>query len=166
MTSTIPNPLPHKSLVTDAIFDALRREPKRKASSTREKEKQGHFEQQFELAAVDAPARRYRLFLRRAASNPDVFSVGLTLIMPDGDWVLCRYNSGHHSHKNILEKEKIPPTFHQHLLTQRYIAAGLEAKGYAVARSEYNSFDSALALLVDECNVENVVKPNPQHPLF
>jgi hypothetical protein len=164
--TVIPNPLPHKSLVSDEIFDALRGEPKRKASSTREKEKQGHFEQQYELVAVNAPARRYRLFLRRAASNPDVFSVGLTLIMPEGDWVLCRYNSGHHSHKNILEKQKIPPTFHQHLLTQRYIAAGLESKGYAVARSEYNSFESALALLVDECSVENVLKQNPQQLLF
>lgn len=164
--TTIPNPLPHKSLVSDEVFDALRRELKTKASFSREKEKQGHLEQQFELVAVATPLRRYRLFLRRSASNPDVFSVGLTLIMPEGDWVLCRYNSGHHSHKNILEKQKIPPTCHQHLLTQRYIAAGLEAKGYAVARSEYNSFDGALALLVDECNVLNVVKHNPQQPLF
>lgn len=159
-------PLPHISLVSDAIFDALRAEPKRKASSTREKEKAGHKERQYELVAVAHPGRRYRLFLRQSASNPGVFSVGLTLIMPDGDWVLCRYNSGHHGHRNILEKEKIPPTCHQHLLTHRYIAAGLEAKGYAVARSEYNSFEGALELLVIECGVENVLKYDPLNQLF
>lgn len=163
---SIPSPLPHISLVSDEVFDALRSEPKRKASSTREKVKAGHLEQQYELVSVASPERRYRLFLRQSTSNLDVFSVGLTLIMPEGDWVLCRYNSAHHGHKNILEKEKVPMTFHQHLLTQRYIAAGLESKGYAIARSEYNSFGTALALLVKECNVENVLKFSPQQPLF
>jgi hypothetical protein len=166
MMATIPVPLPHISLVSDEIFNALRSEAKRKASSTREKVKMGHKEQQYELVAIAHPSRRYRLFLRQSASNPGVFSVGLTLIMPEGDWVLCRYNSGHHGHKNILEREKIPPTCHQHLLTHRYIAAGLEAKGYAVARSEYNSFEGALALLVSECGILNVLKHNPQQPLF
>lgn len=164
MTAAIPWPLPNISLVSDAVFDALRAEPKTKASSTRDKVKMGHSEQQYELVAIGCADRRYRLFLRQSVSNPDVFSVGLTLILPSGDWVLCRYNSAHHGHKNILEKIKIEPTFHQHLLTHRYVAAGLEAKGYAVARSEYNSFQGAFSLLVQECNVHNVLKNNPNQP--
>ena len=126
----------------------------------------GHSEQQFELAATACPERRYRLFLRQSLSNPDVFSVGLSLTLPDADWTLCRYNSAHHGHRNVLEKEKIPPTFHQHLLVARYVAAKLEKRGYAVTRSEYNSFEGALALLVDECNVHNVLKHSSQQTLF
>lgn len=166
MSSTIPWPLPHLSLLTDAIFDALRTEPKRKATASRIKEKMGHAEQQFELAADACSSRRYRLFVRQSISNSDVFSVGLTLILPEGDIILCRYNSGHHGHKNILEKVKIPPACHQHIMTQRYVAAGLEHRGFAVLRTEYTSVEGALALLVTECNVQNVTKHDPQAKLF
>lgn len=166
MSSSIPWPLPHVGLLTDSILNALRTEPKRKASSSRIKEKMGHSEQQYELVADALPERRYRLFVRQSLSNSGVFSVGLTLILPDGDLILCRYNSGHHGHKNILEKVKIPPACHQHLMTQRYIVAGLEHRGFAVLRTEYTSVDGALALLVKECNVLNVLKYEPQTKLF
>lgn len=165
IANSIPWPLPHHSLLTDSQFDGLRLEPKKKAASTRLKEKMGHFENQYELASSDNPERRYRLFVRQSVSNDAVFSVGLTLILPDGDLLLCRYNSGHHGHKNILEKQKIPPTPHQHITTQRYIGAGLDKDGFAIARTEYNSAQGALALLVQECNIEGILKDDPQSKL-
>lgn len=166
ITYHVPWPLPHISLLSDQQLDALRKEPKVKVSASRGKEKLGHTERQFELAAVKNDERRYRVFVRQSASNPDVFSVGLTLLLPENDLVLCRYNSDHHSHRNKLEKEKIPCTFHQHIATHRYIAAGLDVGGFAIIRTEYNSVDGALALLVQECNIEGVYKPDPQAKLF
>ena len=166
MSSEIPWPLPHPSLLTDAHFEGLRREPKIKASSTRAKDKMGHNERQYELTSITQPERRFRMFLRISLSNPEVFSIGLTLVQAESDLVLCRYNSGHHGHRNILEKEKIPPACHQHLATARYIAAGLEHKGFAVLRTEYDSFDGALALMIQECNIENVLPNDPQAKLF
>jgi hypothetical protein len=166
MSTQIPWPLPHVSVLTDGIFDALRAEPKRKTSGTRAKEKMGHIEQQFELASFEVPDRHFRLFIRQSSSNSVVFSVGLTLVRPEGDLILCRYNSGHHGHKNILERERLPAACHQHILTERYVSAGLEHKGFAVLRTEYNSIDGALALLVAECNVANVTKHEAQTKLF
>jgi hypothetical protein len=166
MTFIIPWPLPHVSLLSDSHFDALRGELKRKASGTRQKEKLGNTGRQYELAATDNPDRRYRLFVRQSSSNPDVFSVGLCLSLPDGDLLLCRYNSGHHGHRNILEKEKLPCAHHQHLATARYVAAGLDIDGYAVSRSDYNSVDGALAFLVQECNIEGILKADPQMNLL
>lgn len=166
MTFAIPWPLPHVSLLADSHFDALRRESKKKASGTRQKEKLGSTGRQYELAAADNSDRRYRLFVRQSSSNPDVFSVGLCLILPDGDLLLCRYNSGHHGHRNILEKEKLPCAHHQHLATARYVAAGLDIDGYAISRSDYNSVDGALAFLVQECNIDGIFKPDSQMNLL
>jgi hypothetical protein len=166
MIAPIPWPLPHASLLSDAHLDALRTESKKKSSSSREKEKMGHIERQFEVVSSSNPERNYRIFIRRSVSNEDVFSVGLTLILPERDLVLCRYNSAHHGHRNILEKVKIPPSFHQHITTQRYIAADLDRDGFAILRTDYNSIDTALALLVNECNIEGIFKPDPQAKLF
>lgn len=166
MGTSLPWPLPHISLVSDSHFDALRMEPKRKASASRLKQKMGHSERQYELVSAACPDRKYRLFVRQSIANQDVFSVGLTLIQSDGDLVLCRYNSGHHGHRNILEKTKLPPACHQHIMTHRYIAAGLESKGFAVLRTEYNSVEGALTLMVHECNILNVLQHDPQAKLF
>lgn len=164
--TAVPWPLPHVSLLTDMQFDALRAEPKRRVSSSREKEKMGHSERQYECVSINEPNRLYRLYIRQSISNEDVFSVGLTLLLPESDILLCRYNSAHHGHKNILEKAKIPPAFHQHISTHRYIAAGLDIDGFAIMRTEYDSAESALALLVQECNIEGIFRPDPQTKLF
>lgn len=166
MIATIPWPLPHVSLLADSHFDALRREPKKNASGTRQKEKMGHTGRQYELAATENPNRRYHLFVRQSLSNPDVFSVGLCVTLPEGNLLLCRYNSGHHAHRNILEKERLPCAHHQHIATARYVAAGLDIDGYAIARSDYNSVEGALAFLVQECNIDGIIKPDPQMNLL
>lgn len=111
----------------------------------------GHSGKQFELAA---------------SINPDVFSVSLALILPENDLILCRYNSGHHGHRNILEKVKLPPAHHQHITTQRYISAGLDMDGFAILRTDYNSAQGALALLAYECNIDGIFKPDSQSKLF
>lgn len=166
MNALIPWPLPHPSLLSDSQLDALRLEPKKKSSASREKEKIGHLGRQYELVSELTPDRHYRLFIRQSASNEDVFSVGLALLLPEKDLILCRYNSAHHGHKNILEKTKIPPAFHQHIATQRYITAGLDIDGFATQREDYHSVDTALAMLVKECNIEGIFKPDPQSKLF
>lgn len=162
----LPWPLPHISLLTDAQLDELRAEPKKKASSTRAKDKMGHTGRQYELVSASNLDRRYRLFIRQSTSNPDVFSVGLSVLMSDGELILCRYNSGHHGHRNILEKIKLPAAHHQHIATHRYIAAGLDADGFAIPRPEYNSVDGALAFLVQECNIEGILEIGTQTNLF
>jgi hypothetical protein len=121
---------------------------------------------QYELAAVANSERRFRLFVRQSLTNPEVFSVGLCVIQDEGDLLLCRYNSGHHGHKNILEKDKIPAMCHQHIATARYVSAGLDVDGYAIRRSDYSTMDGALAFLVEECNIEGILKTESQMSLI
>lgn len=165
-STTILWPPPHVSQFSDTYFDALRSEPKKKTSATRNKEKMGHIGRQYELVAAAHSDRHYRLFVRQSTANKDVFSVGLTLLMPENDLILCRYNSGHHGHRNILEKEKLAAACHQHVATQRYIQAGLDVDGFAITRTDYNSVDGALRKLVQECNIEGIFKPDSQIDLF
>lgn len=143
-------------LLSDSDLDRYRSEPKKKSSSTRRKQKLGHFEQQFELVSVEDSSRQFRIFTRCSTSNEGVFSVGLVLIFPDKELVLCRYNSGHHGHRNRLEKTRVPPQNHKHITTERYIRAGLDPDGYAEPRSDYTTMQEALAKLLQECNIEGI----------
>lgn len=173
---TIPSTIPSLDLLTDAMLDALRAEEKKKASGTRTKEKMGHLQQQFDLVASADHERQFTIFTRVSATKPDVFSVGLTLVLPDRHLILCRYNSGHHGHRNMLERERMSAVPHRHVATERYIAAGLDPDGWAEEMTGYATLEEALAKLVRDCNVQGILRPSepppeppapsPQQPLF
>lgn len=147
--------------LTDEQLDMMRTEPKRRVSATRVKVKGQHLEQQFECQADESEHRRYRVFTRQHARLPHIFSVGLCFTMSSGgDLVLCRYNGGYHSHVNVLEKVKVPATFHIHLATQRYIEAGRDPDGYAVETDRYATMTGALKCLVADCRIEGILDPD------
>jgi hypothetical protein len=141
---------------TDAELETLRTEVKKKTNFARLKTKFGHLEQRYELVSEDG-LRNYTIFTRRSEVNPGVFSAGLTLLMPDRNLVLCRYNSGHHPHRNILEKVKVPAVPHKHLATARYLVANLDPDGFAEPSQGYSAVDEALATLVHDCNVQGIL---------
>lgn len=70
--------------------------------------------------------------------------------------LLVRYNGPYHPHRNIIERTKVPIGCHRHLATQRYIAAGLDADGFAEAVSGYNSIEGAFDSLCKECAVASL----------
>jgi hypothetical protein len=143
--------------LTDRELAALRIEPKRRLSQTRQKQKGSHYEQNYDLLAAADDSRRYRLFVRQSSVHPQAFSVGLILLLPHSeDLILCRYNGGSHTHANRLEDERLPAQPHVHVTTERYLQHGLYAEAYATLTPEYHSVDGALHCLVTDCNVSGI----------
>lgn len=142
--------------LTDQDLDEMRNENKIKSSFTREKTKIGHIERSYDLVAVSDRKRSYQLFTRKSITNHMVFSVGLTLVLPEKNLILCRYNGGYHGHKNILESTKLPIQSHRHITTARYIAAGLSPDGYAEIVSDYTTMEDALKIVLNICNISGI----------
>lgn len=141
--------------MTDAELDAARSELKQRVSGTRKKRKAQHWEQQFELRG--SSDRRFRLFKRWNSTLPNVFSVGLDLVLDGGESLnLCRYNGAYHAHRNRIEGNRVPATFHIHTTKAHYIAAGLSPDGYAEASDRYNTVEGALRCLLKDCNITGV----------
>lgn len=141
--------------MTDDELAQARIEVKTRVSRTRAKQKAKHWEQQFELRG--SSGRNFRLFKRWNVSLPHVFSVGLDVVMPNGESLnLCRYNGAYHTHRNRLEGTKVPATYHVHVATERYISAGLSPDGYAEPTTRYRTVDGALRCLIEDCNIEGV----------
>ena len=159
-------PLSDITALSDKELEFFRIESKRRASASREKAKMGHSGREYELTSELNPDRRFRLFIRQSTSHSGVFSVGLALILDGGDLILCRYNSGHHGHRNILEKQKLPPTFHKHIATARYIAAGLDPDGYAEATTDYSTAQGALSQMLADCAILGILAPQATEDLF
>lgn len=123
--------------------------------------KGGHREKNFVLCDTASPAAQYRVFFRVSATRRNVFSVGLARTYSSEEvLILVRYNSGHHPHRNILERTRVPAVCHRHLATQRYIRAGLDPDGYAEPISDYNSVDGAFDCLCRDCGIPPL-KHNP-----
>lgn len=152
--------------LSDMELEFFRTEAKRKASGSREKAKMGHSGREFELTSELNPDRRFRLFIRQSTSNSAVFSVGLALILAGSDLRLCRYNSDHHGHRNILEKQRLPPMFHKHIATARYIAAGLDSDGFAEPATGYSTVQGALSRMLADCAIFGILAPQATEDFF
>lgn len=159
-------PVSDISALSDKELEFFRVEIKRKASASREKAKMGHSGREYELTSELNPDRRFRLFIRQSTSNSGVFSVGLALVLEGGDLMLCRYNSAHHGHRNILEKQKLHATFHKHIATARYIAAGLDPDGYAEATTGYSTAQGALSQMLADCAILGILPTQATEDLF
>lgn len=142
--------------LTDAQLSDMRATRKTVSNpSARWVSKGSHREKNFHLRACRCNEERYRIFARVSEHNDQVFSVGLIRVFAeDVMLVLARYNGGYHSHRNVLERTKVPAVCHRHIATERYIKAGLDADGFAEPASDYNDVDEALMTLCDHCNVD------------
>lgn len=154
-------------LLTDDDLDAMRRAPKTIVNPhAKWSETAGHREKNFVLHDARDATQAYRIFLRISSTNPTVFSAGLRRVFSaDESIVLVRYNGPYHSHKNVIERTKVPAGYHRHLTTQRYIAAGLAVDGYAEPASGYNSVDGAFERLCKDCGVVTSADHPLQHEL-
>ncbi|MDR5834987.1 hypothetical protein [Caballeronia sp. LZ034LL] len=142
-------------LLTDDDLNAMRLAPKLIVNPrARWVIKGTHREKNFVLHDARDATQAYRIFLRVSSTNPSVFSVGLTRVWSaEMTLILARYNGPYHSHRNILERIKVPVGHHRHLATHRYINAGLDADGYAESVSDYNSVGSAFERLCRDCGI-------------
>ena len=153
------------SALSDEYLNEMRGEAKFKVGATRCKVKGRHIEQQFELES-NSGNRRYRVFTRQHVELSGAFSVGLCLVQPGGDdLVLCRYNGYFHSHKNVVEGERVPAGPHVHVATQRYIESGLKLDGYAFQTDRYSTMRGALLCLVGDCGIGGILDPDEPEPL-
>lgn len=142
--------------LTDADLDLMRSCAKKLDNpNARWVEKPGHRQKNLLVSAIADPTEKYRIFVRVSESNTGVFSVGLSRIFQgDEALILLRYNSAHHPHRNILEKTRVPATFHRHIATHRYIAAGLDPDGYAEEINGYNSVATALSKFLLDVGIQ------------
>lgn len=149
---------------SDADLDDMRTTPKSILNPTaRWVTKGGHREKNYQLVAQRDPEECYRIFVRVSASRASVFSVGLARVFPsEKSLVLLRYNGAYHSHRNVIERNVVPPVYHRHIATQRYILAGNDPDGYAEPIERYNSVDTALDCLLRDCGIPSPSSPNQQ----
>jgi hypothetical protein len=152
-------------LLTDEVLEAMRRTPKIIVNPrARWVPKGAHREKNFSLHDARDATQTYRLFLRVSATNQTVFSVGLARVWaPEATLILARYNGPYHPHRNVLERTKVPAACHRHLATRRYIAAGLDADGYAESVSDYNCVEGAFHCLCRDCGIASL-EHNPFQP--
>ncbi len=112
--------------------------------------KRGHRECDIDIKGENGG--NYRLILRQNVRNTLDFSVILGYQLPNSNRLfrLRRYN-GKHGHTNFVENDKLYD-FHVHYATQRYQEVGSDEDAYAEVSSLYFNMESALQLMIRECN--------------
>lgn len=144
--------------LTDEKIAALLDLPKRLTGWDRKapKQKAGHAEQQASVQGEDGSS--FFVFIRRNVLLSDDFSCGLVWRAPGGSPVtLARFNGSSHSHLNKLEGNRIARRCHIHMITRRYIDAGLDPDGFAVETDAYTGLRGALRALAERCKIEGLV---------
>lgn len=155
-------------ILTEDELYRLRNVRKIRTNHSRPKEKSVHIEEQFLLSSEEADPREFRVYKRNHKSDPNLFSVGISIIAAGGEGVtLARYNGLWHSHRNKIEGNKLPVCFHIHAATERYMKVpGLDPEGFAEATDRYTTVEGALRCLVQDWRIVGII-PNPeQDPLF
>lgn len=98
-------------------------------------------------------------FVRAQWDRDDHLSFSAILLYGEDErLILRRYNGNAHEHTNVLEKERLPETFHIHTATQKYLESPkkVRAEGYAKVTTRYNSLDGALGCLFSDCRVRHI----------
>jgi hypothetical protein len=109
---------------------------------------------------LTAPSgHEFNLVLRASLQSPLDFSVILVYSEDSQEYILRRYNGAHPSrHTNKWEKMlgqsnyQLEVGFHIHMATERYQLAGLRIDGYAESTNRYQDIESALRVLLVDCN--------------
>lgn len=121
------------------------------------KNKEKHIETNWFVVAKEDSNIRFSIYKRQNAANENDYSCGLAWIAPNGEpLTLTRYNGSNHPHTNHLENEKFEDVEHIHIATERYIAKGKKAEGYAQQTDRYEGLDVAFECLLEDCRVEGI----------
>lgn len=124
-------------------------------------DKPGHKQRNFNLLAV---GHGFRLFQRQNVRVPEDFSCVLVWDPPGGGGlILARYNGPSHVHGNKLEGDTLRHVCHIHRTTERYLALGITAEGFAEASQRYSTVEGALHCLVTDCFISGL-DPTPDEP--
>lgn len=130
---------------------------KKRVVSGPEKPKAKGKHHEWDFDAVGDDGSRFRVYLRQNTILADDFSCGIRWDMNDGESLtLARYNGSSHGHPNVIEETRLPPTFHIHRATARYIAAGRQPEGFAEESALYTDLSGAVRLLASQFNVSGL----------
>jgi len=124
---------------------------------TRPKSNMAFSQRDYSLTAPSG--HEFNLVLRASLQSPLDFSVILVYMEDSQEYILRRNNGVHPSrHTNRWEKMQGQPNsqlevgYHIHMATERYQLAGLRIDGYAKATDQYRDIESALRVLLTDCN--------------
>ena len=110
----------------------------------------------------------FKMFIRQGIYNPLDFSIGLKYKdKSTGEFIiLLRCNGPTHPHRNSLEREILPQTFHIHQATERYMADGQKPDKWAYVTKSYDNIDSAIAHFVNIAHITPApyISKIPQQP--
>jgi hypothetical protein len=139
--------------LTDAEIERFIRERKQLPPDYRSlfhtKPKQGHQEQEFDLAGDNGS--RFRILLRQSSGNPFDFSAILALLPAAGPlFRLRRYNGKSHQHTNGIEKQTFYD-FHVHQATERYQDLGMREDTFAETTDRYADMEGAIRCMLNDC---------------
>jgi hypothetical protein len=82
------------------------------------------------------------------------FSVILLWEDSERRWhTIRRHNSNTHNHTNVIEKNDTKWEYHKHMITERYQNFGDKEEDYAEATQDYNSVESAINSMMNDCNI-------------
>lgn len=120
--------------------------------------KSGHKENQLDVQGEDGTA--FRLILRQSTLNVLDFSIILASLDSKSNRVfrLRRYNGKSHEHTNRIEQDTFYD-FHIYKATERYQELGEREDGYAEPTDRYESFQGALACLIEDAYFKFPVEP-------
>lgn len=148
-----------ESLTDDKIADLLSCPKRLKNPQARIKNKDGHAQLNFMVAALDNSGHEFEVYKRQNLREgmEDDFSCGINWIAPNGESLtLKRYNGPSHNHPNHLENVRLGYTCHIHIATEKYIKANRKAEGYAFSTQRYETIEGALHCLVTDCNISGI----------
>ncbi|GAB4206409.1 MAG: hypothetical protein Fur0023_16270 [Bacteroidia bacterium] len=103
----------------------------------------------------------FLIIIRKSTKNELDFSVILAFRNKEHDkyFILRRYNGKSHRHTNKLENDAFYD-FHIHYATERYQKHGLREDYYAEKTDKYNNIESAIQIMIRECNIKLKEIPN------
>lgn len=98
----------------------------------------------------------FALHLRQSTLDPYDFSVILAFVPTSGssEIILRRHNGKSHPHKNKIEGNRLPSTFHVHIATERYQERGHDIDGYAEVTSDFDSLATAVDAMLGVANFQ------------
>lgn len=142
-----------ETLTEEQIADLVAMPKRVENPNTKTKIEAKHARRDFRIFSVDG-SHEFALFTRQSLLLPDGFSAGLRWLAKSGESViLMRCNGSDHAHTNSIERDNFEAEFHIHHATERYLAVGKKAEGYAQPTREYRTLEGALHHVVRLCNI-------------
>jgi hypothetical protein len=138
-------------ILTDTeINQYLQEEKKLKDKDFKEKVDRGNKTTLFEVKSKSG--NKYILRIRNSKSHVANWSVILSIIIKNKEYILTRYNGNYHAHTNSIEKNSISG-FHIHHATERYQEKNYKIDGYATATSEYSTISGAIKKMIRNLHI-------------